>query len=337
MLQLKPTTPPRHPQGFTLIELLMVIVVLAILASLLLPAISGAQKRARVSQVRVEISAIESAVASFRAEFGVEPPGSIRLYATSSGWTTTGATAAAEAIRVRSRAYIRQLWPQFDFTSTAGGAFWTTDKDLNGAECLAFFLGGVSDSGTATRPNGFSKNPSQPFSQTGTNRVAPFFDFVPSRLVDKDGDGFWEYVDPIPSQSSPYLYFDSNDGQGYTTYAVGTAPTGDWCNIDCFQDGYNNASSFGSQTWANGNWMKYCYYTVFQNTGTPTTDISASVQYMPKKFQIISPGFGGIAAATPDVAYGTGGLFNPKMPTTLTLTPDGDNITNFNPGTLSGE
>ena len=316
--------------GFTLIELMVVIIVIAILLSLLLPAIGGVRRRARVAQVRGEIGTLESAIASFRAEFGIEPPGAIRLYSTGAGWNTP-ASGRDEAIRVFSRAYIRQLWPQFDFSS-AGGAFWSSTTDLNGAECLVFFLGGVTDSSGKTL-NGFSKNPSQPFSQSGTNRVKPFFDFDSARLVDKNGNKFPEYVDPIPSQTSPYLYFDSNDGRGYSNSSTGS----DWANTDCFTDAWTGQSGYASPAWANGNWMKHMYFTSFTKTGTISDQIAGSIPFMPKKYQIISPGFGGANAATPDKAYGLGGFYDPKKNNDLTLTADGDNITNFNPGTLSGE
>jgi type II secretory pathway pseudopilin PulG len=254
---------------------MVVIVIIAILLSLLLPAISRVRARARVGQVRSEISVIDSAIASFRADFGIEPPGSIRLFGTPAGWNTTGATATDEAIRIRSRAYIRQLWPQFDFNSTAGGLTTLTPAapavmDLNGAECLVFFLGGMTRSATDPTPIGFSKDPSQPLTRGGVNRVKPYFDFVTTRLVNKDGDGFSEYVDPIPSQTSPYLYFDSNDGRAYQTFAL----SGDWCNVDNYQDGYAQASSFATGTWANGNWMKFAYYSAFANTGNSSSDIS---------------------------------------------------------------
>lgn len=331
MVRLRIQQPSHRRPGFTLIEIMVVIVIIAILISLLLPAINGIRRRARVAQVRSEISTLESAIASFRQEYGIEPPGSIRLYATAAGWNTA-ASGRDEAIRIASRAYIRQVWPQFDFTSTAGGASWSGNKDLNGAECLVFFLGGVTDVSGKTL-NGFSKSPSQPFSQQGSNRIKPFFDFSPDRLVDKDGDQFPEYVDPIPSQTSPYLYFDSNDGRGYSTSALSS----DWCNTDCFYDGFAGATSYGTQTWSNGNWMKHMYFTSFVTAGTPAAQIAGSIPYMPKKYQIISPGFGGTSGVTPDKAYGNGGLYDPKRASDLMLTPDGDNITNFNAGTLSGE
>ena len=322
--RLKHPSGPSARGGFTLIEILVVIVILAILVALLLPAINGARKRARIAQVKAEISTIEAAVAAFKADFGVEPPGSIRLYSTGAGWNTP-TTGVNEQIRVRSRAYIRQLWPQFDFANI-GGASLSANVDLNGAECLVFFLGGVTDP-TGKTMNGFSKSPTTPFAQAGNNRLGPYLEFQTTRLVDKDGDSIPEYLDPIPAQSSPYLYFSSNEGRGYGSFAGAS----DWCNTDCFADGVLQNSSFSAGTWANGNWMKHPYFTTFSTTA------AASVPWAPKKFQIISAGFGGIAAGTPAKAYGAGGAFDPKNTGALVATPDGDNITNFHSGTLSGE
>ena len=339
--------------AFTLVELLIVIMILAILMSLLLPAINGVRRRARVAQVKSEISTLESAIASFKAEFGIEPPGNMRLYTTPAGWNTqiTGGSAAqlaSEAARVRSRAYIRQLWPQFDFNTalTMSAPFYVDAasnncKDLNGAECLVFFLGGVRDSATGTTMNGFSKSPTNPFAPSGTNRVKPFFDFNPARLVDKDGDTFFEYVDPLPSQSSPYVYFSSNDGRGYlsTLYPLppaASASATDWYNTDCYVDPSVSSNWTGSTPGANGNWMKHMYFSAFATTGTQAAQMAGSIPFAPTKYQIISPGFGGVGA-TPDKAYGTGGLFDPKNLSALAGTADGDNITSFNGGTLSGE
>ncbi len=340
MMAKRPSNKSHRRTAFTLIELLVVISILSILMSLLLPAINGVRRRARVAQVKTEINTLESAIASFKAEFGIEPPGSIRLFSTSAGWNTTGSTTADETIRVKSRAYIRQLWPQFDFNtaSSTGGASWAGYKDLNGAECLVFFLGGVTDSATGTTMNGFSKSPTSPFAQTGSNRIKPFYDFNSARLVDKDADQMPEYVDPLPSQSSPYMYFSSNDGRGYAT-ATGTNSSGaaDWCHTDCFQDGLVGTASWAAATWANGNWMPHLYMASVDTTAaTQALRASNSIPFAPKKYQIVSPGFGGIGT-TPDRAYGTGGLFDPKNTSGLSGTPDGDNITNFHGGTLSGE
>ena len=351
--RLKHLSGPSARGGFTLIEMMVVIVIIVILIGLLLPAINGVRKRTRVAQVRTEISAIEAAVAAFKAEYGIEPPGSIRLFATRAGWNTTGGSAGDEAIRVQSRSYLRQIWPQFDFdavyTTQPGGANIsgsTTDVnsalcvDLNGAECLVFFLGGVSNPSAATSQIGFSKSNTSPFSQVGANRIKPFFDFLPARMVDKDGDGMYEYLDPLPAQSSPYLYFSSNNGQGYATALnppFSGSPT-TWCNSDCYLDGWRQNATWNSPgTWANGNWMPHMYFSTYSTAGTVFAQISSSVPYNQQKFQIVSPGFGGVGAATPGGAYGTGGAYDPKNTGALSGTPDGDNITNIAGGTLSGE
>ena len=343
MMTTRSLNKPHRRTAFTMVELLVVIMILAILMSLLLPAINGVRRRARVAQVKTEISTLVSAIASFKAEFGIEPPGSIRLYSTAAGWSTAGATPAEEALRVKSRGYVRQIWPQFNFnaTTSTGGASWTGYKDLNGAECLVFFLGGVSNPtvpGSAL--NGFSKSPTSPFAYAGSNRMKPFYDFVISRLIDIDGDQMPEFMDPLPSQSSPYVYFSSNDGRTYST-ATGTnsAGTADWCHTDCFASGLLGLTgNWAAASWTNGNWMQHAYMTsVDTSSGTQVLRAANSVPFAPRTFQIISPGFGGVGAASPDMAYGTGGLFDPRNTSALVGAADGDNITSFHGGTLSGE
>jgi hypothetical protein len=192
-----------------------------------------------------------------------------------------------------------------------------------------FFLGGVTDATTGTSMNGFSKNPTQPFLKTGNNRQKPFFEFQSSRLVDKDGDTMPEYLDTIPAQTSPILYFSANDGRGYSTFTGAST----WCNTDNFNDGWVQNTTFATGSWSNGNWMQRLYFTTYSSSSA-----AGSVAWQPKKFQIISPGYGGVGAPDPQSAYGAGGLFDPKATSDLSGSADGDNITNFNDGsTLSGE
>lgn len=65
----------RHPgqRGFTLIELLVVISIIAILAGLLLPALAGAQKKAKALQAKTDVSNIASAVSAYQTAYGRMP------------------------------------------------------------------------------------------------------------------------------------------------------------------------------------------------------------------------------------------------------------------------
>lgn len=300
--------------AFTLIEVLVAIVIIAVLIALLLPAIGRVRQTARVTQVRTEISALERGIADFKATFGIEPPSSITLY--EKGDDNDAMTTDDWGADNRSRALIRRIWPDFNFTldrdwdndHAMDGGYQTETHTLTSGECLTFFLGGmttatVDDPMTNLKKNayyvGFSKNPSDPFAQGGT-RVGPFFEFglvadgsgnATERFKDLDGDGVVEFCDSIVGQQRPYLYFSSYDGQGYDTTEI---PSGTLTDI--------------------------------YRQGPPPNPPAWKAQ----SFQIISPGFDG--------EYGQGGLFNPDTATNDLVgnrSAERDNMTNFHSGMLS--
>ena len=361
--------PPRPPLpkggkgrgGFTLVEMMVVIVIIAILAGLLLPAINSARIRANEAKVTVEIKGLESAIAAFKAKYGVEPPSRFSLYLTQAGWSNDPVNTAI----------VRQIWPQFDFTmggdtgqNQAYPAFWwatlsnsgANGINMNSGECLLFFLGGVipTANGVAiSAPSGFAKNPVYPFSpqSASANREGPFFEFAELvRIKDIDGNGINEWYDPIPNQSKPYLYFSSYDGRGYNLAELpnnGTKFT--MAGFESLHDVYRVYAGtqplFPLQTPTSkadpdpNNPV---------NTSLPTSEavnhaLNSSPQ-KPQTFQIISPGYDG--------EYGSGGVYNtqlansglvgwipdPKNPGNwLPLNPDTrqfDNLTNFSGGRL---
>lgn len=323
----KHTLPSRT--GFTLLELMVVVVIIALLIGLLLPAVNSVRRTARDAEVRSDIAALEDAIGKFKITFGTEPPSQITLYPSAAAWEAT-------PVSRRHKGTIKQLWPQFDFTTcgglSSGGSFlppWSTmmppppELNLSGSECLVFFLGGmVNPAGGGF--TGFSKDPQYPFG-AGTNREGPFIELKGSlkvplgaspgnsnwngRLTDLDSDWFPEYRDTLPQQTSPYLYF--NGVNGYRT-DFGTPGTPPWHNTDNY--GGPATMSINNAYYSNANF-------------TPTTAPAMHTPHKPKGIQIISPGADGL--------YGTGGLFNPASTSTLPA-EDRDNLTNFHGGRLGG-
>jgi len=206
--------------AFSLIEIMVAMVIIAILIGLLIPAVSSAIATARIANVQAEMDSISASITDFKVRFHSDPPSGVTIHESAAGWTT-------DAL---SRSTIKQLWPQFNFAMSRdfnGDGDSTDSITLDGAECLVFFLGGMVDA-TSGALRGFSKNPQNPFTVDNGSRDGPFYEFkggfttganpTPTgRLVDVDGDSLPEYLDLLPSQTRPYVYFSSYGGTGYRT------------------------------------------------------------------------------------------------------------------------
>ena len=63
-----------HRTGFTLVEMLAAVAVIAILISLIVPALTMVKKSADMARQRAQFHSIEIALEAFRADFGDYPP-----------------------------------------------------------------------------------------------------------------------------------------------------------------------------------------------------------------------------------------------------------------------
>ncbi|MCL2645878.1 MAG: type II secretion system major pseudopilin GspG [Phycisphaerales bacterium] len=63
----------RQRRGFTLIELLLVLIILAVLASVAVPIYTGRSKKAKIDATKASISNIETAIDTFESEQGRFP------------------------------------------------------------------------------------------------------------------------------------------------------------------------------------------------------------------------------------------------------------------------
>jgi prepilin-type N-terminal cleavage/methylation domain-containing protein len=78
--------------AFTLIELLVVIGIIAILASILLPVMNAAFRKAEIAQAQTEVRALESALKAYINEYHANPTG-LTVYDTIVGGQTPETTA----------------------------------------------------------------------------------------------------------------------------------------------------------------------------------------------------------------------------------------------------
>jgi prepilin-type N-terminal cleavage/methylation domain-containing protein len=62
-----------HRAGFTLVELLIVVTIIGLLASLAIPSISGAMKRAQVTQASSMCAQVKTAITAYNTEYGTWP------------------------------------------------------------------------------------------------------------------------------------------------------------------------------------------------------------------------------------------------------------------------
>ncbi len=210
----------RGPRGFTLVELLAVMLILAFLIALLLPAINGALRTAKNAAVGGEINQLAQALNAFKAKYGEYPPSRILLVENGNyGQFMTNTALGTGDITIgqlaqRSVAALRKYFPRVVLNTSSGAVFANNSTlwyDFNGDgclltnctsgvpqayilqghECLVFFLGGIPvQTSTGYAMTGFGKDPTNPFSNSlvgnsmySNNRQPALFEFNAGQLA----------------------------------------------------------------------------------------------------------------------------------------------------------
>lgn len=91
--------------GFTLIELLVVIGIIAILASMILPALSGAKTKANIAKAKTEVKGIEAAIVAYYADYSRGPSSKVARSKVNNNITdlTFGTMDSASGLLTRQR------------------------------------------------------------------------------------------------------------------------------------------------------------------------------------------------------------------------------------------
>jgi prepilin-type N-terminal cleavage/methylation domain-containing protein len=199
--------------GFTLIELLVVIAIIAILASLLLAGVLYVLRGKDDVNAANDINQLKLALQGFKQDFGIYPPGIVKLCSRRSDYTTTDPM----SLDSYSVTVLNKMWNKLGNFGGGGtnppAVAWDGVNVLApgsyillyGDQCLVYFLGGIIQNGT---PTGFSNDPIRP-AALGGGRKGPYYQFVTTRLIPLRGNNFPSYLDPYStnSQGNPILYF----------------------------------------------------------------------------------------------------------------------------------
>ena len=228
---IKPTPAAHRPRGFTLLELLLVIGIIALLAGILLPAVTKTYARALALRTQADLQAISSALDMYKADFGSYPPitsansGSAVL-----GKALLGPYGAAHFVLAKPHALDTARTPALPIWS-ATNTYQPGDVVLNGAAMDYYsYATATTGAGAAAIPNIYvcirPDTLGQPSAGPSGNLFAAPSDFWWTRFVPYDGqDGNGSRirlaanpdVDNLPLEAAGKVYGPYLDPERFKT------------------------------------------------------------------------------------------------------------------------
>lgn len=202
-----PTVAEGRRRGFTLIELLVVIAIIAVLVSLLLPAVQQAREAARRTQCKNNMKQLGLAVHNFESTFQKLPhPGQCDSTGSSSTTYMTQSTPTLLLPYIEQANVFQKMDNQLRFTDMATAGYTTTALHPNS-------IGAVYN------------DANYPETVAAAKTQIPGF-VCPSTPVDAgqrspDGFGVWDYMFIAVSDVED----NSANPNGYTLTPLGTRPT----------------------------------------------------------------------------------------------------------------
>jgi len=97
---------PHSARGFTLIELLIVVVVIATLALIVIPRVSGASRKAKEATIKASLQTLRSAIAQFTSDTGCNPAALTDLVALYSSPPATGVDDSGNSMSIPIGTYL---------------------------------------------------------------------------------------------------------------------------------------------------------------------------------------------------------------------------------------
>ena len=107
--------------GFTLIELAVAMAIVAILAAVLVPIVTGYVNDARIARAAADVKAISSAISNFEKDVGRYP-----MF-----------TSAATGLSDGGANVVRLEIPGSGLAESTGTSPWTASSPISGTDCLA--------------------------------------------------------------------------------------------------------------------------------------------------------------------------------------------------------